>query len=685
MLTSTFIHLPGIGLKKERALWEAGILTWDDFERSQVSQHSFDFGLDGSAAPVLDESRKALASGDLDYFASRLPKAEHYRVALACPALTAFIDIETTGLSHYYDEITVVGVGTTDDYRFLVKGQQDRQFLEYLRQFKCIVTFNGTLFDLKFLKRDYPQLELPNAHVDLRFLGRRVGLSGGQKSIEQQLNVSRDFDVEGLLGENAPILWHQYRMGDIQSAVRLVEYNRADVDGMRSIFDYCARSILTEAGPTGGALPPLPRFSDNGPRPQSGWTTPPPVEAYHGHVGPRATYKSITSQADVSGLRVIGIDLTGSEKRESGWCLLDGSNATTLRLGTDHELLAATIEANPTLISIDSPLSLPRGRTRVTDDDEGRVQFGIMRECERILKARGVNVYPSLIKSMQALTARGIRLASSFRKLGFPVIESYPGAAQDIMAIPRKRKGLDYLKNGLRDFGVRGEFLTKDVSHDEVDAITSALVGVFFWTGKFEALGNDDEDYLIIPDLEKSTEAWLSRTVVGFSGPISAGKTSAARELEKLGFEYGRYSQVIAKMLAEDGKEATREAMQELGIEVNVKLGQRWLGKQLAGLIVGEGQVVIDGLRYPEDHAFWVELYGPAFRHICIEAPTDIRAIRYVNAGNSPEAFLLADSHGAEAHVKDVSRLAAAIIVNDTDLEGFRRRVRALANSKSVK
>ena len=38
MLESTFIHLPGIGAKKERALWEQGIRTWDDLERASFHQ-----------------------------------------------------------------------------------------------------------------------------------------------------------------------------------------------------------------------------------------------------------------------------------------------------------------------------------------------------------------------------------------------------------------------------------------------------------------------------------------------------------------------------------------------------------------------------------------------------------------------------------------------------------------------
>jgi len=104
---------------------------------------------------------------------------------------------------------------------------------------------------------------------------------------------------------------------------------------------------------------------------------------------------------------------------------------------------------------------------------------------------------------MQKLTERGIRLAKEFRRLGYKVIESYPGAAQDIMRIPRKKASLDDLAGGLASFGVKGVFLSGQPSHDELDAITSALVGDFYLTGDYEGLGNEREDYLIIPQLDQ--------------------------------------------------------------------------------------------------------------------------------------------------------------------------------------
>jgi predicted nuclease with RNAse H fold len=79
------------------------------------------------------------------------------------------------------------------------------------------------------------------------------------------------------------------------------------------------------------------------------------------------------------------------------------------------------------------------------------------------------------------------------------VIESYPGAAQDLLGIPRKGSSLEELKQGMGRIGITGEYLTGAVCHDEVDAITSALVGLFYLADDYIALGTPKEDYLIVP------------------------------------------------------------------------------------------------------------------------------------------------------------------------------------------
>ena len=184
--------------------------------------------------------------------------------------------------------------------------------------------------------------------------------------------------------------------------------------------------------------------------------------------------------------KVVGIDLTGSEKRPSGVAALGwggeiGDIASTARLKTDDQLVKYVKDFQPIVVSIDSPLSLPEDPSK------------IYRDCELTLKRRGIGVYWCLLPSMKALTMRGIALAARLREEGFQVIESYPGAAQDILGIPRKSKGTEVLAAALYDYGIQGELA---VSHDELDAITAAIVGQLYMEGNYEALG-----CLIIPKL----------------------------------------------------------------------------------------------------------------------------------------------------------------------------------------
>jgi uncharacterized protein YprB with RNaseH-like and TPR domain/predicted nuclease with RNAse H fold/dephospho-CoA kinase len=675
MLRHTFIHLPGVGLKKESGLWNSGVLTWDDFEHVFLSEPSlFPRESDREVLRLLEQSRHAFLSGDSDFFAERLPINQHYRLALAEPHSTVFVDIETTGLSHYYDYTTLIGVADDAAYRLYVRGEDIQPIAEQLSSARCIVTFNGTMFDLKFLRKEFPNLRLPKAHVDLRYLGLPLGIRGTQKAIEQKLGFKRTVEAGAVRGETAPLLWHQYMRGDLDAGRQLAEYNRADIEGMRFIFDRVLSKIFETRGKLRKSFE-LPRFFAAPPRSARGDTRRSiVVTLYKGCVGPQITYEGLSLKSTPQ-LRVVGIDLTGSEKRASGWCLLDGRDAVTKLLKTDEELVRETAATKPHLVSIDSPLSLPRGRKKVSNDDPGRVKYGIMRECERTLKKRGVNVYPSLIDSMQNLTARGIRLAKRFRKMGIPVIESYPGAAQDIIGIPRKRMSMEYLNRGLGEFGLCGEFLERTVSHDELDAITAAVVGLFFWAGKFEALGNPDEEYLIVPDLSADARVWRSRISVGISGPIAAGKTTAARFLESKGFAYGRYSEVLAALLRKKGMEVNRKTLQEFGEKVHRKPGQRWLSRQLIESLPRDRALVIDGMRFPEDHAMMVESFGPAFLHIHVEASEAIRRERSIG-GNPTEEFEASIRHPVEAKVSSLAALAYVRIVNESSPADFRFELR---------
>jgi uncharacterized protein YprB with RNaseH-like and TPR domain/predicted nuclease with RNAse H fold len=685
MLRSTFQYLVrGINPEREAKLWEDGIHSWEEFDIQHPIQQSLFPEFQEHSSP-LASSRTALMAGDVAFFANTLKPREHFRIPLEFPEKTLFLDIETTGLSRHYDVITLVGWSYQDRYHACIRGQDDNALRTALIDAKIVVTFNGSIFDLPFLRIGFSDLELPPVHIDLRFLAKRVGLSGGQKAIEEILGFKRRGVASEIKGEAAPVLWHRYRRGDIEALKLLIEYNHYDIEGMRYIFDKVVSKLLKMNNVPKRICHKVPVFSKpstlrlvNGEHHSNDENNLIFLPAYRGPIGPSISLKELLPENKFCDNKIVGIDLTGSAARPTGWCLLEGKSASTTCLGTDEELIQATLQSSPHVVSIDSPLSLPRGRISAFDDDPGRKEFGIMRYCERVLKKRGINVYPALIPSMQRLTDRGIKLAAEFRARGIPVIESYPGAAQDIMGIPRKRASLEMLRQGLNEFGVTGEFLERQVSHDELDAITAAIVGAFFWGGRFEALGIEEEEALIIPDLARDPKAWVERRVIGISGPLAAGKTTAARYLENSGYAYTRYSMVLESLRTVGGAKQSRPELQEFGSEIHIRYGQRWLGRRLLESLPKEGSLVIDGLRFPDDHAFLIECFGPAFLHVHVTAQDNIREVRFLDRETSQQGFIQSECHPVESRVKELRNLAHIEVVNDATLESFEHRIAVL-------
>lgn len=672
MIQNTFLHFKSISQRKEETLWDKGILAWQDYAaQKQPPQQLSLFGSTNAPSEV-QASFAAYNREDLEYFANLLHKHEHYRLALSFPEKVLFLDIETTGLSVYYDIITLVGWSLGNEYGVHINGDDESKLIEKLKEAKMIVTFNGTLFDLKFLRKNIEYIQIPPLHIDLRFFAKRVGLTGGQKSIEEQIGFTRNKELKGMQGEAAPILWHAYRRGDNAALKRLIEYNHADIEGMKTIFDECVRLRFKKNNIPTKIRPKL-RFKKL--QSKIKWLS---QTAKHNEVGvfipnftgdlkPLITYTDLNNLICLDDFCVVGIDLVSSEAKESGVCLLTGNFAETSRVKSDDELISLVVGAGANLVSIDSPLSIPEGRTTFWDDDPMR-KCGITRKCERDLKKRGISSYPCLIPSMQKLTKRGMTLANKLRKLGFAVIESYPGAAQDIMNIPRKQAGLQYLVEGLKEFGIEGPFLQTQVSHDELDAITSALVGLFFWAGKFEGLGNQVEDYLIIPDLQADHEAWLQRKVIGLSGAIRTGKTTVADHLKTLNFSTVRFSKVLKDMLEEHNLPVSRSELQAFGLEMNAIGCQRYLGNRMIAHFKEDEQIVqiaVDGLRFPEDRATLIENFGPAFFQLHLERDQALREQCDLRDGEDDIPLKAALQHEVEQGINDLSSLADQILSNN--------------------
>jgi uncharacterized protein YprB with RNaseH-like and TPR domain/predicted nuclease with RNAse H fold len=502
MLQQTFIHIPGIGKQTELGLWEHGIHSWDDADRFEKRFGAVGGRLQKKLDEYIPRSREAIRHKDAAFFERLSTMGEAWRVFPEFVDQCVYLDIETTGLSSVFDTITTVGLYDGRKYKVFVEGDNLQDLPAHLSGYSVVVTFNGAGFDLRFLRLAFPNLSLPPIHIDLRWITRKLGMKGGLKSIEAELGLKRPSAVEDLTGYDMTVLWAKYLRGEKSALEQLIQYNTEDVVHLKAIMEIAYDRLSKQtAGFLKHSIAPV--FTGAAQMPRS---------------NKRAVLRRVSIQPESTTLvtrllnrcpalpkppRIVGIDLTGSERRATGWALMDGPLATTKSIRTDEELIRETLAAKPDLVSIDSPLSLPEGY--------GRPGVPIYRKCELALKRMGISVFWCLLPSMQMLTRRGIKLAAALRNAGCKVIESYPGAAQDILGIPRKKTSLEELKQGLSRAGITGDFLTADITHDEVDAITSALVGVFYLADDYIALGTPSEDYLIVPRSMKFNYAKLAQ------------------------------------------------------------------------------------------------------------------------------------------------------------------------------
>ena len=192
----------------------------------------------------------------------------------------------------------------------------------------------------------------------------------------------------------------------------------------------------------------------------------------------------------------VGIDLAGSERRPTGFCLLEGKEARVSVLYTDDQILGE-IGSRVKAVAIDAPLSLPRGRCCLEDDCPcaGKAHF---RVCDLELRKMKIKFFPITLGPMRKLTRRGLDLMAKLEGRGFRVFETYPGAAQDIWGIPRQKKP-EGLKEGLKRFGIRGNWLEDGVTKDELDALTCAIVARDYVKGKAMVIGDPEEGLMILP------------------------------------------------------------------------------------------------------------------------------------------------------------------------------------------
>jgi uncharacterized protein len=246
MLTATFCHAQGLGLSSEQRLWDAGIATWE----AALSAPSLPLSEAKKRllVPTLEASVAALERQDSRWFQQQLPSSALWRGALAFGHSVAYVDIETDG-GYDADSVTVIGLFDGFETRLYVKGQNLEDFVGDIKDYKLLVSFFGTGFDLPFLRRRFPELALDQLHIDLCPALRRLGQTGGLKAIEHRLGISRSDEVEGMSGMDAVYLWSRWeRRRDEAALARLLAYNRADIENLKLLLEWAYPRLVAQSG-----------------------------------------------------------------------------------------------------------------------------------------------------------------------------------------------------------------------------------------------------------------------------------------------------------------------------------------------------------------------------------------------------------------------------------------------------
>lgn len=128
-------------------------------------------------------------------------------------------------------------------------------------------------------------------------------------------------------------------------------------------------------------------------------------------------------------------------------------------------------------VGIDAPLSLP--------------PKGTLRECEKKLLKLGIKLFPSGALFFREIAFIGMKIAEELRSLGIQVFEVYPYATRIMKGIAPKAKKRS--KEGLKELRLAISEIIKipALTHDEIDAILSALTVKDFIEGRGFVLNGD--------------------------------------------------------------------------------------------------------------------------------------------------------------------------------------------------
>lgn len=182
---------------------------------------------------------------------------------------------------------------------------------------------------------------------------------------------------------------------------------------------------------------------------------------------------------------LMGLDLAGSEKRNTGWAVLYRKKFYSGIIHTDKEIISLIEKYKVKEVVIDAPLSLPKGRKNI--EKRSKHHF---RECDLLLRKEGIRFFPITLGPMRKLTKRGMKLKRKLEKMDVEVFEGFPGASYDRLGVPRKDK------RKIRKLLSKFKFPAPDADQDELDALILLLTLYLKEKGKCKPFSGKDGEII---------------------------------------------------------------------------------------------------------------------------------------------------------------------------------------------
>jgi hypothetical protein len=180
---------------------------------------------------------------------------------------------------------------------------------------------------------------------------------------------------------------------------------------------------------------------------------------------------------------IIGIDLAGKQENPTGLAVWKNKKVETRLVYRDDQIFEAITQSEPEIIAVDAPFSFPKS--------------GILREADRKMIKNGYRVFPPMLPAMRKLTMRAMKLNRLIATKGFRTIEVHPTSTRKALGIPPKEWGK--IQTALTQIGLEGDFKVRTLTPHEIDAVTAALTAFLYMRNLAEALGEEEEGYIIVP------------------------------------------------------------------------------------------------------------------------------------------------------------------------------------------